>query len=125
MPTIGSRKCIHCNTFFKPSRRAKRRQKYGSNAACQKTSQRASQQKWLQKPENQDYFRGAENVQRVQRWRTKHPGYSKKTHQAADISTALEATLITQATEKQQKSTELKPTPLQELLIAQPAVCVD
>jgi hypothetical protein len=124
MPTIGSRKCLHCNTFFKPSPRAKGRQNYCSDSACQKASKRASQQKWLQKPENQDYFRGIENVRRVQRWRAKNPGYSKTSHQALSTPDALQDVLITQVTEKKKKTTELKQEPLQELLIAQPAVLI-
>jgi hypothetical protein len=31
----------------------------------------------LSKPENADYFRGAQNVERVQQWRKAHPGYWK------------------------------------------------
>jgi hypothetical protein len=30
------------------------------------------------KPENRFYFRGPENVERVQRWRECHPGYWRK-----------------------------------------------
>jgi hypothetical protein len=37
-----------------------------------------SQKRWLQKPENQDYFRGSQNVQRVQRWRKANPGYWRR-----------------------------------------------
>lgn len=124
MPTIGSRKCLHCNTFFKPNPRAKGRQNYCSDLACQKTSKRASQQKGLQKHENQDYFRGIENVRRVQRWRAKNPCYSKTSRQALRTPVALQDVLITQVTEKQQKTTELKQAPLQELLIAQAAVLI-
>ena len=36
----------------------------------------ASQKRWLRKPENQNYFRGPENVRRVQEWRIANPGYS-------------------------------------------------
>jgi hypothetical protein len=32
----------------------------------------------LSKPANRDHFRGPENVQRVQEWRAKHPGYWKQ-----------------------------------------------
>ena len=38
---------------------------------------RDRQQLWLSQPENRDYFRGTENVQRVQAWRAAHPGYWK------------------------------------------------
>jgi hypothetical protein len=39
---------------------------------------RAAQAKWLNKPENRFYFRGPENVERVQRWRERNPGYWRK-----------------------------------------------
>jgi len=39
---------------------------------------RKSQKKWLKKPENRDYFRSKENVERVREWRKSHPGYSRK-----------------------------------------------
>jgi hypothetical protein len=32
----------------------------------------------LSKPENSDYFRDAQNVERVQDWRKEHPGYWKR-----------------------------------------------
>ncbi len=72
------RKCINCLIFFKPNPCSKGRQNYCSRLECQKVSKHASQQKWLQKKENQDYFCGAVNVRRVQIWRAKNPGYSKK-----------------------------------------------
>ena len=45
---------------------------------CRKASKADSQRRWLQKPENRDYFRGPEHVQRVQRWREAHPGYWRR-----------------------------------------------
>jgi hypothetical protein len=33
----------------------------------------ASQQRWLRKPENQDYFCGEQHVNRVRAWRSKRP----------------------------------------------------
>jgi hypothetical protein len=41
-------------------------------------SKKASQQDWLGKPENRDYFCGAQHVNRVQAWREKHPEYGRK-----------------------------------------------
>jgi hypothetical protein len=34
---------------------------------------------WLAKPENQNYFRDAENAERVRKWQEAHPGYWKNT----------------------------------------------
>ena len=71
-------KCLHCKRFFVPDYRNRGRQKYCSTAECQSESKRRSQQRWLSQPENRDYFRGVENVKRVQQWRQEHPGYWKR-----------------------------------------------
>jgi hypothetical protein len=71
-------KCLHCKNLFVPDYRNRGRQKYCSSAECQQVSKRARQQRWLSKPENRDYFRGAANVQRVQVWREANPGYWKR-----------------------------------------------
>lgn len=70
-------KCLHCRKLFVPDYRNRGRQKYCSSAECQGVSKRGSQAHWLSKPENRDYFRGPENVKRVQQWRAAHPGYWK------------------------------------------------
>ncbi len=59
------------------------RQKYCGKEACRKASKRASQQRWLQKPENRKYFRDDDNVERVQNWRKAHPGYWKRCQKKA------------------------------------------
>jgi hypothetical protein len=71
-------KCLHCKMLFVPDYRNRGRQKYCSVPECQKASKSARQQRWLGKPENRDYFRGAENVLRVQEWQAAHPGYWKR-----------------------------------------------
>jgi hypothetical protein len=71
-------KCLHCKKLFVPDYRNRRRQKYCPTPDCQAASQWASQQRWLSKSDNHDYFRGAENVQRVRQWRAEHPGYWKQ-----------------------------------------------
>jgi len=64
--------------IFVPDYRNRGRQKYCFAPECQAASKRDSQQRWLGKPDNRDYFRGPENVQRVQQWRAEHPGYWKQ-----------------------------------------------
>jgi hypothetical protein len=64
--------------LFVPDYRNRGRQQYCSTPACQAASKRARQARWLSKPENRDHFRGAENVERVRQWRSKHPGYWKR-----------------------------------------------
>ena len=71
-------KCLHCKKLFVPDYRNRGRQKYCATPECQAASKQANQQRWLGKPENRDYFRGPENVQRVQQWRAEHPGYWKR-----------------------------------------------
>ena len=71
-------KCLHCKMLFMPDYRNRGRQKYCSTPECRQASQRARQERWLSKPENQDHFRGAENVQRVQEWRKANSGYWKR-----------------------------------------------
>jgi hypothetical protein len=76
-------KCLHCKNLFVPDYRNRGRQKYCSIPACQQASKRARQTRWLSKPDNRDYFRGAANVQRVQEWRAAHPGYWKRSPRQA------------------------------------------
>jgi hypothetical protein len=71
-------KCLHCNKLFRPDCRNRGRQKYCSLPECRKAGKRARQQHWLKQPENQNYFRDAKNVERVQEWRKAHPGYWKR-----------------------------------------------
>lgn len=55
------------------------RQQFCLKPACRQASKRESQRRWLGKPENRDYFRGPEQVERVQAWRRSNPGYWRKT----------------------------------------------
>ena len=74
-PVTRHCKCLHCKQLFVPDYRNRGRQKYCSTPECQVAGKRARQQRWLSKPDNQDYFRGTENAQRVREWRAAHPGY--------------------------------------------------
>ena len=89
-------RCLHCNRLFVSDYRNRGRQQYCSAPACRKASKRARQQRWLSKPENRDYFRDAENVQRVQVWRREHPGYWKRHSRPA--TRTLQDACSTQAT---------------------------
>jgi len=70
-------KCLNCNDLFVPNYRSRERQRFCSKADCQKARKRASQQAWLAKPENQNYFRDADHATRVRQWQKEHPGYWK------------------------------------------------
>ncbi len=78
MARPGKLKCLFCGSMFGADPRNARRQKYCCAVACRKASKAASRRTWLAKPENQDYFRGPENVARVQAWRAQHPGYWRR-----------------------------------------------
>jgi len=71
------RKCRCCCKFFVPDARTTDRQHYCCKPACRQASKTASQRRWLSKAGNGDYFRGADQVRRVQLWRQSHPGYWK------------------------------------------------
>ena len=71
-------KCLHCREQHICDPRNRGRQCYCRKPECQKASKGASQRRWVGKPENQKYFRGSENVERVRQWRKEHPGYWRK-----------------------------------------------
>ena len=75
---VRKRKCRNCGEFFQPDYRNVDRQKYCPKKECKKAGKAASQKRWLAKPKNRDYFKGKENVRRVQLWREDHPGYAKR-----------------------------------------------
>jgi hypothetical protein len=120
MRLIKKRKCKHCHTFFLPDARNARHQQYCWKAGCRRASKAASRRKWLKKPENQDYFRGPENVRRVQQWRAAHPGYRR--HKRSTSKTALQDLLIAQPAENNKDTDRLESAALQDLLTAQPFV---
>ena len=115
------RKCKCCLKLFRPDPRNRRHQRYCSTLACRAASKAASQARWLAAPENQDYFRGAVNVARVQAWRSRHPGYWRK---ARRVGAALQDLSTAEPIGSTIKTANLVRSPLQEILIAQPAVLI-
>jgi hypothetical protein len=104
------------------------RQRYCSKPLCKQASKADSQRRWLQKPENHDYFRGPDHVKRVQLWRQAHPGYWRRpTPKASETPDALQETLTPQEVPSQLVSETLE-TPqqdaLQDSFFLQPAVFV-
>ena len=119
---IKKRKCKHCGRLFLPDPRNATRQRYCSKPECRKASKASSQKQWLQKPENQDYFRGPDNVERVQHWRKDHPGYWRR--KSKNKPTALQDSLILQVTENNDNRDDFMTHALQDSLILQPAVLI-
>ena len=118
------RRCPCCGGFFTPDYRNQRRQRYCSKPECRKASRAASQKRWLNKPDNRDYFRGLHNVARVQEWRKAHPGYYR------EKTEALQDHLSGNATENPTVNTnfaQLRTSfacALQDILAAQPTVLI-
>jgi hypothetical protein len=120
MAGIKKKKCRNCKELFIPDARNAKRQKYCPKPQCRKASKAASQQRWLQKPENQNYFRGPDNVKRVQLWRQANPGYRHRKRK--NKQDALQDPLIIQPTENNTDNAQFAYDVLQDFLIAQPPV---
>ena len=109
--------CLHCQEEFRPDHRNIGRQKYCSKPECQKASKAVSQSRWLGKPENQDYFKGPDHVQRVREWREKHPGYWKRPN-------ALQGACKSKPVENEEKTGQSQASPLQDILTGQHPVLI-
>jgi hypothetical protein len=120
--------CLFCGELFRADPRNARHQKYCLQPACRKASKAASQRAWLGKADNQDYFRGPENVARVQRWRVAHPGYWRRAkgarRQRPAAPVALQDLCPAQAIEMADHSQGVLQPALQDLLLDQAAVLI-
>jgi len=114
------KKCCNCKDLFILDPRNAKRQKYCHKPECRKASKAASQKRWLQKPENRDYFSGPENVKRVQLWREAHPGYWRG--KGKNNKDALQDPLNPEPTENNSDNARFTQDALQDFLIAQPPV---
>jgi hypothetical protein len=72
------KKCLGCKKWFTPDPRSQDRQRFCSKAACKKASKVWRQAKWFSKPQNHHYWRGAEELARVRKYRIEHPGYWRR-----------------------------------------------
>ena len=124
MEKTQKKKCRHCRQLFVPDHRNREKQDYCEKAPCRKASKAASQKKWLSKPENKDYFRGPDNIERVQQWRKNNLEYWKRTNR----STALQDHLALQPTENKENNSQIDAQPkkhaLQDFLMAQSPVII-
>ena len=122
------RKCPHCKGFFHHDHRNVGRQRYCSTPECRKVSKTESQRRWLEKPENLDYFKGKTHVERVRQWRLEHPSYwRRKAPDASKTPDALQETLTLQGRENQTLEASLshgQPDALQDFFFMQPAVFI-
>ena len=116
------RKCRHCKLLYVPERRNAHHQRYCSEPACRRQSKAESQRRWREKPQNQNYFRGEENCERVREWRERHPGYARKKKSAP--AEALQDLCMSQAAQNQPLAGPDLSAALQDLFVMQPAVLV-
>lgn len=116
------RKCRCCKDFFVPDHRPVRRQKYCAKEECRKASKAASQARWLRKPENRDYFRGLEHVERVRRWRTENAQRARPIR--AKSRRVLQDVMVTQPTETTGESGDLGASVLQDVMGSQQLVLI-
>ena len=116
------RKCLCCQEFYRPDHRNLRHQRYCSEPACRKESKAQSQRRWLQRPENENYVRGADNSRRVKQWRKRNPGYWRKKKSSAH--TPLQEVCQEQLAANEELKSEKKSDALQEVFLMQPAVVV-
>jgi hypothetical protein len=78
MKSTATFKCLHCNEIHDYEPRSRGRQRYCPAPDCRRASKAESQRRWLSRPENESYFRGAAHAERVRQWRKEHPGYWRK-----------------------------------------------
>ncbi len=122
-------KCLCCNHPFSPGLRNRTRQLYCPKPACRVASKAAAQAKWVAKPANRDYFKGAHHVDRVRRWREANPGYSKRSSARKAPSPELQPPLHQYPTAAPLQDPLPAPLqdlvpPLQDLVISYPAIVV-
>jgi len=122
MSSSAARKCLCCNEKFHPDARNRRHQQYCAKDACRKASKAARQARWLAKPENQNYFRGSANCERVRQWRLANPGYSRR--KTACRRVALQDVSNTQPVENKPSIPPCTTSPLQDVVLMQPALLV-
>lgn len=84
MKRTRTRKCQCCGDLFEPDARNAQRQKCCRKEACRAALKAVRQRRWLEKPQNRDYFRGPMHVERVRAWRMAHPGYWRRGELRAD-----------------------------------------
>lgn len=118
------RKCLHCKEYFFPDPRNQWHQRYCFRPECRRASKAASQARWLEKPQNRDYFRSPVHVLRVQLWRREHPGYRRR--KAPPGRDALQDSINVKTQQKQidKALKENSPAALQDFIAIQPAVFI-
>jgi len=118
--------CLHCNEIHQCEPRNRGRQRSCQAPACRRAAKAKGQREWLRRPENEDYFRGAGNCERVRQWRQAHPGYWRKKTSApkGTLQDPLVAQKRSQSIENESIKPQNPPGALQESCLLQPALLV-
>lgn len=114
--------CLHCSEKHRVDPRNHGRQRYCAKPECRKASKAASQKRWTEKPENENYFRGTDHVERVRQWRKEHPGYWRK--KRGEEKDALQDACLSQVADAEQVAEHVVPGALQDICMSQPALLV-
>jgi len=115
-------KCLQCREQHICDPRNRGRQCYCGKPECQRASKAASQRRWAGKPENENYFHGTENAERVRQWRKEHPGYWRK--KKAGREDALQEICCGQEVTGKQVAEVRVRDALQDICRSQPALLV-
>ena len=115
-------KCKNCRELFIPDYRNVGRQNYCGKPECRKASKADSQRRWLNKPENRDYFRSPHHVDRVREWRKKHPEHGGKKKPAKQE--VLQDSLQEESQSKQEVEPQFVSPVLQDACSSQTAVII-
>jgi hypothetical protein len=115
-------KCLHCSEKHTSDARNRGRQRYCVKPECRRASKASSQRQWRSRPENENYFRGAENVERVRQWRLAHPGYWRKKSSGGED--ALQDICMEQEALNKEVARAGSGDALQDICLTQPALLV-
>ena len=115
MKRARRRKCCYCKALFIADARNRWHQRYCREDACRKVSKASSQRGWVEKPENQDYFSGPENVARVQAWRARTLQYWKR-HRSDKVATVTRCLSPQNTAQPIETTVESVNLPLQDVL---------
>jgi len=124
---IRRHRCKNCHNLYKPDPRNLKRQKFCSKPECKAASKKYSQQKWLTKAINRDYFSSPENVIRVQQWRDQNPGYwrrKKSIKKTFLFEDALQDTLLPESLYYRDSQANLMQNALQDMLSSKSLVII-
>lgn len=112
------RRCVCCGELFREEPRSRGRQRFCSRAECRAASKAASQRRWLNKPENQGYFSGASNLERVRAWRATCNDKLKKSARTKRVLQDPSSAVVTDLTRESRR------VAIQDICRAQPAILV-